>query len=169
MNKGLAHLARDERGVAATEFGLILPMLVILLFSFYEAGRVYWSYNIVQSSARDAARYGARMEIVCDSGGVGSWVDPADETAVKNLTRTGTLDGTGDPLVNGWTDNATVTVTLNCVDNTSGTLQGRYFEHDRIPTVTITAAAPYGALFGGLFPGFNLTSLTVSNAQAWTE
>jgi len=109
------------------------------------------------------------MQIVCDSAGVGSWVNAADEAEIQNLTRTGTLDGTGDPLVVGWTDNSDVTVTLACIDNTSATLSGRYFEHDRIPTVTITANAPYGALFGGLIPGFNLSGLTVSNAQAWTE
>lgn len=165
--RGLA-IFRDERGVAASEFALILPLLTLLMFAFYEAGRIYWNYNIVQSSSRDAARYAARMPITCSSGGVGAFTDPTDETQIKNLTRTGTLDGTGDPVVSGWDDNTTVTVTLTCVDNTAGTLSGRYSGHTKIPTVSITANAPYGAMFGGLV-GLDLDAITISNAQAWTE
>ena len=162
-------MMRDERGSSAAEFALILPLLTLLLFGFYEAGRIYWNYNIVQSSARDAARYAARMPMTCDSGGVGAFTDASDETEIKNLTRTGTLAGTGDPLVAGWTNNATVTVSITCVDNAGGAMGGRYTGFTKIPTVSISAAAPYGALFGGLVPGFDLSSITVSNAQAWTE
>ena len=108
MNRALAHVARDQRGSSATEFALILPLLTLLLFGFYEAGRIYWNYNIVQASARDAARYAARMPIACSSGGVGSFVDTTDQAQIQNLTRTGTLDGSGDPLVAGWTSNASV-------------------------------------------------------------
>jgi Flp pilus assembly protein TadG len=161
-------MLRDERGAAASEFALILPLLTLLLFGFYEAGRMYWNYNIVQSSARDAARYAARMPMTCDSGGTGTFTDTTDQAEIQNLTRTGTVDGSGDPLVAGWTNNATVTVTITCVDNSGGAMSGRYDGYANIPTVTITAAAPYGALFGGLVP-IDLSSLTVSNAQAWTE
>lgn len=169
MNRRYRQIVRDERGVAASEFALILPLLVLLMFSFYEAGRIYWSYNVVQSSARDAARYAARMPITCDSGGVGTFTDATDPAEIQNLTRTGTLDGTGNPLVAGWTNNATVTVAVACVDNSSAAMSGRYDGHAKIPTVTITAAAPYGAMFAGIVPGFNLSSITISNAQPWTE
>ena len=160
-------LMREERGVAASEFALILPLLTMLLFGFYEAGRMSWDYNVIQSSARDAARYAARMPITWDSGGTATFADSADETENKNLTRTGTLDGTGDPLVPNWTDNATVTVSLACVDNSGGAMSGRYAGYGNIPTVSITAAAPHSALFGDLV-GLDLSTITVSNAQAWT-
>lgn len=169
MSRRLIHLAREERGVAASEFALILPILTLLLFTFYEAGHIYWTYNTVQSSARDAARYAARMPMSCDGSGVGVWGDSTDQAEIQNLTRTGTLDGTGDPLVAGWTDNATVAVSINCVDNSSSTYSGRYESYTRIPTVEITASPPYGAMFAGIVPGFDISSITVSNAQAWTE
>ena len=167
MNRVLAHVARDQRGSSATEFALILPLLTMLLFGFYEAGRMYWNYNTVQSSARDAARYAARMPMTCDSGGNGTFTDGGDQVEIQNLTRTGTLDGTGDPLVPNWTDNATVTVSLACVDNSGGAMSGRYAGYGNIPTVSITAAAPHSALFGDLV-GLDLSTITVSNAQAWT-
>ena len=62
-----------------------------------------------------------------------------------------------------------MTISLRESDNAGGAMSGRYDGHAKIPTVSISAAAPYGALFGGLVPGFDLNNITVSNAQAWTE
>lgn len=167
MNRRPFH--KDERGAAATEFALILPMMLILAFSVYEAGRVFWSYNIVQAATRDAARYGARLDITC-AGSTGTFNDSASTTAVQNLARTGTVDGTGDPLIPGWTNNSSVTVSLACVSKTSGsvTFGGRYDGQTSIPTVTVTAAAPYGMMFGGLFGDVAVDTISVSNAEAWT-
>ncbi|MGE5566489.1 MAG: TadE/TadG family type IV pilus assembly protein [Parcubacteria group bacterium] len=167
MNRRAFH--RDERGAAATEFALILPMMLIIAFGIFEAGRVFWSYNIVQSAARDAARYGARLGITC-SGSTATFDDSGSMTQVQNLARTGTVDGTGDPLIPGWTDNATVTVALACVSKTSGTVTfgGRYDGQTAIPTVTVTAAAPYGVMFGGLFGDLTIDAVSVNNAEPWT-
>ena len=159
----------DKRGVAAAEFALILPMMTMLMFGFYEAGRMYWNYNIVQSSARDAARYAARLPVTCGSSSTGTLDDSTDEAEIQNLARTGTPDGSGAPLVAGWTSNSTVTVAIACLDNSSVGMSGRYSGYAKVPTVTITAAAPYGMMFGGMFGGFDVPAITVSNAQAWTE
>lgn len=167
MNRRAFH--KDQRGAAAAEFALILPMMLIIALSFYEAGRVFWSYNIVQSAARDAARYAARLPVTC-AGSAGTFDDGAAMGQVQNLARTGTIDGTGDPLVPGWTNNASVTVAIDCsYDNSAQTMKGIYTDHANIPAITVTAAAPYGLLFGGLFGGLDIPTVTVSNAQAWTK
>jgi Flp pilus assembly protein TadG len=167
MNRRAFH--RDVRGAAAAEFALILPMMLILAFSFYEAGRVFWSYNIVQSSARDAARYAARLAVTC-TGSTGAFDDGAATANIQNLARTGTIDGTGDPLVPGWTDNASVTVAIDCsYDNSAQTMKGIYSDDANIPAITVTAAAPYGLMFGGLFGDLDIPAVTVSNAQVWTK
>jgi Flp pilus assembly protein TadG len=167
MNRRAFH--KEELGAAAAEFALILPLMLVLVFSFYEAGRVFWSYNIVQSSARDAARYAARLPVTC-AGSAGTFDDSGAATQVENLTRTGTLDGTGSPLVPDWTDNSTVTVAIDCsYDNSAATMKGIYTSHANIPAITVTAAAPYGLLFGGLFGGLDIPAVTVSNAQVWTQ
>lgn len=159
---------REERGAAAAEFALILPLMLLLVFGFFEAGRLYWSYNTVQAAARDAARFAARLPISCDAGGAGTLDDGADQAKIQQLARTGTPDGSGAPLVAGWTDDASVDVQITCVENSGGALAGRYEDYSTIPTVKVIADAPYGALFGGLFPGLTLTSVAVENAQAWT-
>ena len=46
----------DERGTAAVEFALVLPLLVGLLFLMITAGSLYIDQQNLQSVARDAAR-----------------------------------------------------------------------------------------------------------------
>ena len=45
------------RGVAAVEFGLMLPILILLLFGIVEYGRMFYQYNTLVKSVRDGARY----------------------------------------------------------------------------------------------------------------
>ena len=45
------------RGVAAVEFGLLLPLLVVMLFGTTELGRAIYSYNNLDKTVRDAARH----------------------------------------------------------------------------------------------------------------
>ncbi len=61
----VAGSARSERGAAAVEFALILPVLILLVLGLMEYGRVY----NVQVSLSNAAREGARtMAIQNDAG-----------------------------------------------------------------------------------------------------
>ena len=48
-----------DPGLAAVEFALVLPVLVILLFAMVVAGTVYVDHLRVQSAAHDGARAGA--------------------------------------------------------------------------------------------------------------
>lgn len=47
---------RNDRGVAAVEFALVLPLLVVLLFVIVNGGLIYLDRLHLQSAARDAAR-----------------------------------------------------------------------------------------------------------------
>lgn len=48
---------RAQRGVAAVEMALILPILIVLLAVPLYFGRVFWHYTVAQKAAHDAARY----------------------------------------------------------------------------------------------------------------
>lgn len=59
----LAHrLLRDASGASAAEFGLVLPLFLVLLFGIIDAGRFMWEAN----EAEKATQVGARVAIVTD-------------------------------------------------------------------------------------------------------
>jgi Flp pilus assembly protein TadG len=47
---------KPRRGVAAVEFGLCLPLIVLILLGIWEVGRIVQVSNLLWNSAREAAR-----------------------------------------------------------------------------------------------------------------
>jgi Flp pilus assembly pilin Flp len=152
---------RDDRGAAAAEMALILPLLMVIMFAGIEGGYFMWSEHKVVKGVRDGARYAGRQPfgaIDCDAGTVVT----AAETAIMNVTRTGYPDpavfpGSDIPAVPGWT-NGDISVTISCDDTT---VTGIYEDlPDGAPRVTVTSVVDYPSLFGVL--GFPATGLKVS-------
>lgn len=48
----------DERGVAAAEFALLLPVFLLILFGIIEFGMMMYGREIVTNAAREGARAG---------------------------------------------------------------------------------------------------------------
>ncbi|MBC7861253.1 MAG: pilus assembly protein [Burkholderiaceae bacterium] len=62
---------RAQNGVAAIEFALIIPVIIMLMAAAYEFGRISWQYNTVQQAAYAGARYlssAPRAEITSPAG-----------------------------------------------------------------------------------------------------
>ena len=55
-------LAGDCRGVAAVEFGILLPFMVLLLAGIADLGRSIWQSHALSKGVRDAARYLSRVD-----------------------------------------------------------------------------------------------------------
>jgi hypothetical protein len=60
--------SRKRRGVAAVEFAVILPLLLLLLVGIWELGRIIHVQQTVNNAARDGARLGAQANIVSTTG-----------------------------------------------------------------------------------------------------
>jgi len=56
----IRRLLRDRSGASAAEFGLVLPLLIVLLLGIIDAGRFIWEYN----RAEKATQAGARVAVV---------------------------------------------------------------------------------------------------------
>jgi Flp pilus assembly protein TadG len=56
----LPRIARDRGGASATEFALVLPVLLLLLFGIIDGGRFLWETN----RSEKATQMGVRMAVV---------------------------------------------------------------------------------------------------------
>jgi Flp pilus assembly protein TadG len=64
--------ALQQKGGAAVEFAVVLPLLVLVLAVPFFLTYVYWHYSVAQKAARDAARYlssAPRAEMLAITGG----------------------------------------------------------------------------------------------------
>lgn len=126
-------LPRDQSASTAAEFGLVLPLLMLLLFGIVDVGRWMWTYN----QAEKAAQMGARFAIVGDgaagsqASGTGiyaSYVGTASLTqgdvipasAFGKITCTGTV-GTGGAITATCTCTTTPCPTLGTANSTAFT------------------------------------------------
>jgi Flp pilus assembly protein TadG len=99
---------RDERGAAAVEFALVLPVILLILFGTIEFGRA-WN---VRQTLTDAAREGARLAAV--GNGIITPTEALQDSVTKivlnsalraglntsnlSITPTGVGGGSGNPV-----------------------------------------------------------------------
>jgi hypothetical protein len=58
------HPKSRQRGIAAVELAILLPVIVFLLAVPLYFGRIYWHYSAAQSAANNAARYLSSIPLV---------------------------------------------------------------------------------------------------------
>jgi Flp pilus assembly protein TadG len=90
---------QKQRGIAMTEFAIVLPVLLLLLFGITEVGRAIVRYNTLTKSVQDGARYAAAYALLGTTGAV--VVDAQLLTATRNVVVYGNTAGTGRPLLQG--------------------------------------------------------------------
>lgn len=56
MKSNPIRIVRDTRGQSLIEFALILPMMLVVMFMITEFGRALYTYNVLATAARAAAR-----------------------------------------------------------------------------------------------------------------
>jgi adhesin HecA-like repeat protein len=109
----LKMLLPADGGAALVEGALILPVFLLLVGGVYEFGFFLYQEQLVTSGIEDAARY---LALSADPTGTNIQAD------ARNLAVTGSING-GPSRVNGWST-SDVYVTVDSVDNTSGTYSG---------------------------------------------
>ena len=172
VRRTLRRIGRRSDGAAAVEFGLLLPVLVIMLLGVAEIGRLLFHYHTIAQSVEDGARYLTRAPGAIDCPDGATWLATADgngDTPVdraRTLTMRGSLD-TGQPwLLYYWTAAGSVTIDIDCVANPqdpgTGNYRYRSASNAEVKIVRLTVAVPYDPLF----PLFGVSNVTLS---AWSE
>ena len=163
---GKLSLIKNQNGAAGAEMALMLPLLLVLMFGPFELANYFWTEHKVVKGVRDGARYAARLSFsnyTCDA----AFGDTTLETQIKNITRTGQING-GSANIASW-DNDDVTVTVTCPDDaldSSGDATvntGIYQGMDNAPIVRVSTTVTYEPLFETL--GFDATDISVSAAS----
>lgn len=80
-----------QKGVAAIELAIVLPLLLAIFLAVTEFGRAIYTYNTIAKSARGAARYLTTQNST----------DPLALDRARNLIAYGNPSGSGTPLVPG--------------------------------------------------------------------
>jgi Flp pilus assembly protein TadG len=111
-----------QQGVALVEFTLVLPVLLLLLLSLGEFGRMLYQYNVLLQASRDADRFVASQAWNSTLGMVA--LSSTLQTQTKNVAVYGVPANTGTAVVSGLTtanvavaavgtDHVRVTITYN--------------------------------------------------------
>lgn len=104
---------RSEKGIAAIEMAVILPVLIILLAVPLFLGRVFWHYTVAQKAAHDAARFlSTATQVEMRTPGAG-----ATEAAAAALARAIVIAETAD--LNPGGDNSVI-IDVHCDLGTCG-------------------------------------------------
>lgn len=145
MATPLRHFLNDERGSPAAEMVLIMPLLLVLIFTCLEGAYFLYLEHQVVKGVRDGARFAARQSF--DYYDCSAILDSGTETSIKNVTRTGSTSSTAVSRVPGW-DAADTTVTVSCPGTAVTT--GIYSGMTNAPRVRVSATVPYPSLFSAL-------------------
>jgi Flp pilus assembly protein TadG len=163
MKNALLSLTHSQSGAAGAEMALVTPLLLILMFGAFELGNYFYSEHVVTKAVRDGARFASRsfaLNASCSTPPTGV------VTNTKEVTRTGQVSG-GSARLAGWTNAATVNVTLTCA-TTGGYVNSGIYKGltGGVRVVKVTAAVPYTSLFAtlGLSNGNSLTLNASSEA-----
>lgn len=134
MRQRLSVRAGSERGVAAVEFALVLPLLLLILFGIIDFGRALNA----QITITQAAREGARLEAVGQPNVVSRTQAAATGISPVAVTITGTCPPGAGPGVN-----ATVQVSYAFSFVTPiGAIASMFGSSISNPTLTATGVMP---------------------------
>ena len=159
MRKLISSLRTDCRAAAAAEMALISPFLAVLMFGSMEMGKYFLDAHIVQKAVRDGARFAARQSFT----GMPCGGTATNDSAIKNLVRTGTTASGGTARLSYWTSNSTITIQIECDTTTTYANKGLYTAvTGGARRVTVIAAVPYVSLLGMNYGGTELNARSQS-------
>jgi hypothetical protein len=151
-NETLRRLRRNQQGAALVEFTLLAPFLLFLGLGMTEFGRFLYQYQLVLEGLRDAGRYLARLDAN----------DTTNQGNAANLAVTGTIDGSGDPRVDGWIA-GDVTFSVDDVTNDDGDGNPLYRGAGDIEVVQVATTFDYADV--GFLSALGLGAISIDAAH----
>jgi Flp pilus assembly protein TadG len=142
-NSALAALA-CRRAVAAVEFAMFAPLLALIMVGVFDFGFYINQANNLDKSLRVGAMLAARSSLPLSN---------ATLATIDNLVKTGTLDGTGDYLVPGWSEGAADLAVSTSTFSSGGT---------DYEVIRVVATVPYEPIFSTFMESIGFTNITMT-------
>jgi len=133
---------RDRRGIAAVEFALVAPVLLLVVFTMYDLGEAMWRTTRLELAARAGAQY--------------AFAKPLDEAGIAARVR-GQLEGLEDVTI------APTAMVCRCDDGaeadcTTGTCPAGAGTQAPIGYISITVTQPFShvsPISAAILPGLS--------------
>lgn len=169
-----SRLLSNNRGAAAVEMALVIPLLLIILFGSVELGNYFLAEHTLVKAVRDGARFAARQSFsnyTACSGAPGGTVVSDTQNVVMNGYLTGGSILTPNITASDITLSVSCTATANGQDmlgiyrsRFGGTCDGAT-ANGCAQIVTVDATVPYSSILGSYgFTGFGLSLNAASQA-----
>lgn len=132
---------KSQRGLAAVELVIGLPVIMLLLLSVTEIARMFVDMNTLTKAVRVGARYATTQT---DAAGCGPLMSA--ESDIKKLVVYGTLSSGSDPLLSSLT---TSDINVSCENNlfvtVSASINFSPVMGDKLPGTEVSLAVPLNA------------------------
>ena len=138
---------KNQRGLAAVEFAIVVPVMLFLMLATAEFGRVFYQYNTLTKAVQAGARYASRPLLKTSEL---KNIDIDFKHSIQNFVVYGkeNVDGTDTPVLDGFAaTDANVAISSSVSDK----------------TITIEATYNYSFMVLSDFPilGYSLPTLTL--------
>jgi Flp pilus assembly protein TadG len=137
---------KNEKGVAAVEFAIVLPVLALLLFGIMDFALLFYNKQVITNASREGAR-----ALIAEYDPDGTDTIPEMRSFVRPIVDSYCIDGNGKSVLK----NLGGTNTLN-LNNVEPQKNGEY--------ITVTITYDYNHLFG-LLTGFGQTTITAETVM----
>ena len=141
LNTHIKRIRQNEDGVMLTEFAIILPFILLVMFLIVESARIFFAYQAAVDGVRDASRYLARVAPVdiCDTGGNVDGFEAELRTRVENAV--------------GGNAAFPQTVTVTGLNASVNCVAGDY-RQDPVPVANVSASVRFTFPFSGFVAFF---------------
>ncbi|MDI3323799.1 TadE/TadG family type IV pilus assembly protein [Pontibacterium granulatum] len=99
--RGSRGFIQRQKGLAAVEFTIALPVLLLLFLATAELGKLLYDYNTLTKAQRNGIRYLAARAVTGQTANTIANVTYVSQA--QNLVVFGDISGAGEPLLSGFT------------------------------------------------------------------